>query len=440
MTPPPSGAPQVTAAPRGWLARANIPTDGASWAKYLVLGSMYMAQTFPSGFVTSVVPTIYRKQGLPLDMFWVFSLATIPYWAKWIWAPLIDGHGSERIGRRKSWFLPFTVLAVAAYLSLGLLTPSIDLIWIVVAILVMKSLFTSIQEAAIDAYTIDNLKPRERGIGAGMQSFCQAVGELSALAGIAALYQAYGWKVATSVAALLMLLFMLPSFLRREPTAAELGIARDAGAPRPSLIRFIKRPDSWIIAPLLVFLNIGIGMLLPLIGAFLIDLGYGVGEVGSLMGIVLGSSIALGSTLAVWIVQTWGIKTTLKAVAVVIVPASLPLIYISAAHAHTLPVLTILALLLPTTVTAWLHVTQHTARLWFASKTQAATDYAVGGAFLRVGNTIAAAIGGFIAHAVGWTGFFIAWVGLILLGALVFMKVFDRLTDLIERRSGAEAA
>ena len=82
----------------------------SAWLRFAVIGSMYMAQTFATAFVSHLMPAIYRDQGLPLERFWILSVALVPFWFRWAWAPLVDRTTGGPFGPRKSWFLPCTAV------------------------------------------------------------------------------------------------------------------------------------------------------------------------------------------------------------------------------------------------------------------------------------------------------------------------------------------
>lgn len=383
----------------------NRVSSAAEWFKYGVLGLMYMAQTFPAGFVGALVPTIYREQGLPLEMFWVFSIPLIPYWFRWVWAPIVDSYGSARFGRRKSWFVPTTILAVGVYMSLALVDIGLGVLGIVITILFVKSLVTATQEVAIDAYMVDNLTPQERSRGAAIVSMFEVFGHMTALAVLGMVYEAYGWRIAVVLASFLMLLFLLPGFVRREPPLPAATLERWNAGERPSLIRFLKRRDSRVIGPLLIFAGLYTGATVPLIGPFLVDRGYSVGQVGVITGVTLFSAVMVGSVLGMVLLKRYGIKAVLSGLLVVILPASVPLVSVvwMDLEVSTLAIGALVGL--PTTVLAVFSVALNTLRLGFASKLQAGTDYSIGGALSRIGQTASLAAGGVISAYAGWSGF-----------------------------------
>jgi PAT family beta-lactamase induction signal transducer AmpG len=419
-----------------YMEKANIPRDRASWSKYTVIGMMYMSQTFPSAFITTLLPTIFREQGLDLEKFWMFSLATVPYWIRWLWAPVVDNYGSARIGRRKSWFIPCTIGACIVYASVAFFEPSEETIWFIIILMIVKSFLTTTQEMAIDGYLIENLEPKERPIGSAIRVYFEGIGEMTALAGLAIVYDKLGWQITAVLASMLMLVFMMPGFIRKEPPLPDAVQRKRELGQRPSLLLWLKRKDTRIIVPLLFTGGLAVGMFLPMVGAFLIDIGYSVTQVGVITAISLGGSLFVGATLAIGLVQRFGTKTCLKFLMFGFPITVLPAIWLTAQSAPPIPI-AVICIILPIGLIALLHVTFQIERLGFASKHQAATDYAINSSAARMGQTSAAAAGGFIA-AQSWTLFFIVMAVLGTCIATAWLLIHSRLWRMIAEREARE--
>ena len=112
-------------------------------------------------------------------------IPSIPTWLRRLWAPLVDGVGSRRIGLRKTWFIPCTVFGALAYLSLAGFEQEIETLAIIITILTIKTLFLTTQDIAIDGDKVDYLADRERGMGAVVMDIGRNVAPFSSWAGVA---------------------------------------------------------------------------------------------------------------------------------------------------------------------------------------------------------------------------------------------------------------
>ena len=112
----------------------DIFRDRPTLFKFTAVLGLQMGQVFPSAFFGLILTAIYRENGLPLDMFWVFAVPGIPGWLRPLWAPIVDGVGHPALGLRRTWFIPCTVFGALAYLSLAFFAPTLDDLWIIITI------------------------------------------------------------------------------------------------------------------------------------------------------------------------------------------------------------------------------------------------------------------------------------------------------------------
>ena len=93
--------------------------------KLVTLAVLHMAQYFPAAFASVALPFLFRKEGLPLEMFWLLALPGYTRFLKWLMALVVDNYGSDRLGRRKSWIIPCTAIGALSYALLALFPPSL---------------------------------------------------------------------------------------------------------------------------------------------------------------------------------------------------------------------------------------------------------------------------------------------------------------------------
>jgi MFS family permease len=393
-----------------------------------ILG-LQMGQVFPAAFFGLMLPGVFREQGLALDMFWVFSLPAIPTLLRPLWAPLVDGTGSDRLGRRKSWFLPCTVFGAFAYLAMSLWAPDIGNLAPLITVLVFKSTIMTTQDIAIDGYMVDNLADHERAVGAAVMDIGRNVANFGSWAGIAWVYGAYGWDAACAVAALTLLTFSVPGILRPEPPKPALH-----DAPRPSLIRLFRRRDTRFTVPLVFGVSFTGALIPTLYIAYLVDMGFSVGDIGprifapaTLLGTLIGASFAS------WFINRFGYKRTIVTAAFLIVPTVIPIIWMGSLEKPTFLVV-FLVTLNGVALPSLLQVAMAASRLKWASRSQAATDYTALIVVMTGAAALANAIGGVLAEHVGWFYYFIICGSLVALAAFTFYALFDTIERAVEER------
>jgi len=418
----------------------DIFRDRATFGKFAAIIGLTMGQVFPAAFFGLMLTAIYREKGLPLDMFWVFMLPSVPTWLRPLWAPFVDGVGSKRIGLRKTWFIPCTLFGAAAYVSLALFEPELATLWIIISILVLKTTFMTTQDIAIDGYTVENLADEERGAGAAVMEIGRHIAQFSSWAGVAWVYGTYGWPAAVMTSASLLLLFSLPGIIRREPPPPLQAQRRRERGEHPSLIRLLKRPDTRLLLPLVMLISFGGGLISSLYVAYLVDVGFTVKQIGPLIlapATLLGTVI--GSTLTAWFLNRFGYKTTILVSAFLMIPTVIPIIWMGSIEKPSLLtvfLVTLNGIILPSFIT----ISMAASRLKWSSKTQAATDYTSLIVAATAAGAAALGIGGVLAQNVGWYAYFLL-SGFFVTGCcLVFYWLFDRIEAVVDERNRVELA
>lgn len=75
----------------------------------IVLLLLYTLQGIPMGLCGSI-PLIMKERGVSYEGLSLFSLVSVPFSLKLIWAPLVDSCYFKSIGRRKTWIIPVQIL------------------------------------------------------------------------------------------------------------------------------------------------------------------------------------------------------------------------------------------------------------------------------------------------------------------------------------------
>jgi PAT family acetyl-CoA transporter-like MFS transporter 1 len=70
-----------------------------------VLIVLYTLQGIPMGLSGSI-PLILKEKGASYEALSLFSLVSVPFSLKLIWAPFVDSYYSASFGRRKTWLVP----------------------------------------------------------------------------------------------------------------------------------------------------------------------------------------------------------------------------------------------------------------------------------------------------------------------------------------------
>ena len=199
---------------------------------------MYMAQTFATAFVSHLMPAIYRDQGLPLERFWILSVAPrtvlVPVGRG---APLVDRTTGGPFGAAQELvFCPVRPWGVLTYVGLSLVDPTIEQIWWLMAVFGLQAMVVSTQEVAVGR--LHGRQQSRRTSAApvrGVKTYMEAVAEVMALGGLAFVYDRYGWDAAVSVAAALFVVFFIPALVRPRETVCTTAGGPQQGGVKPSV-------------------------------------------------------------------------------------------------------------------------------------------------------------------------------------------------------------
>ncbi len=408
--------------------------------KFVAVMGLQMGQVFPAAFFGLMLTAVYREKGLPLDMFWVFMIPAVPTWLRPLWAPLVDGVGSQRLGLRKTWFIPCTLFGAAAYLSLALFEPEIESLAIIITILTIKTAFMTTQDIAIDGYMVENLTDEERGVGAAVMDIARNVAMFTSWAGVAWVYGTHGWASAVTLAASLLVLFSIPGIVRREPPPPPAARRRKERGERPSLIVLFRRPDARLVMPLVALVAFGGALIPSLYIAYLVDMGFTVKDIGPLIlapATLVGTLI--GSSLTVWFLNRYGYKTTVLLSAFLLIPTVIPIIWMGSLPDPGLMIVflvTLNGIILP----SFLGVAMAASRLKWSSKTQAATDYTAFIVIASAAGSAALGVGGVMAEHLGWYWYFVFAGTFVTACCFVFYFLFDRIEAIVDQRDAQELA
>jgi len=200
------------------LGIVGVVRDADTVKKLTLLGSLYLAQGLPDGFFRQTLPVMLRREGVSLEGIGLATLLMLPWGLKFLWAPLVDRHGSARLGRRRSWIVPLQLTAIAALLLLAQAEPQRGLTPLLVGVLLIN-LLAATQDIAADGLAVALLRPEERGLGNGVQVAAYRLGMILSGGVLIILFERIGWAGCFYWMAAASALALLPVLVTREPAA-----------------------------------------------------------------------------------------------------------------------------------------------------------------------------------------------------------------------------
>jgi len=244
-----------------------------------------------------------------------FSLVTLPYSLKFIWAPVMDRYIPPFLGRRRGWVFITQVLLLLAIAAMSLHDPRTGLKMLAVNAIAI-AFFSASQDISLDAYRTDVLQDREMGAGAAVFVMGYRIAMITTGALAFFLADRMPWPTVYLFLSMLMLVGIAATFVAPEP------VLRDA--PPRTLIEAVVLPFAdffervgVVRALLVLFFIVAYKYSDSLAGSmttpFLLQAGFsqsevgavflGVGVIATIVGVVVGgAAIAkFGINRALWI-------------------------------------------------------------------------------------------------------------------------------------------
>jgi predicted MFS family arabinose efflux permease len=250
--------------------------------KYFTLLSLYLAQSIPMSFFSTVVPVIMRMENYSLESIGYLQLIKLPWIAKFFWAPFID-HTSQNLRQYKQWILGSEFFYAIIIVAIGFLNLQTDFMTIVI-LMVIAFTASATQDIATDAFAILSLKKEERSLGNSMQSAGNFLGTMVGSGVLLVIYHYYGWSNLLFGLAGFVLLALIPLTLYKA--------ARDRTAHSSrkkvswlDFAHFFRQKGIWRHILLLLIFYAGIIGILTMLKPYLVDLGYSIKKIGFIVGI-----------------------------------------------------------------------------------------------------------------------------------------------------------
>jgi PAT family beta-lactamase induction signal transducer AmpG len=353
------------------------------------------ASGFPFGLVNEAVPIYLRVHGASLVDIGHLNKLSLPWSLKWLWAPLVDRHGSRRgwIATCLAGIAAFTL--VLGHLEVGKLGSGL---W---AILVAIVVLSATQDVAIDAYTIQSTTTRELGVANSVRITLYRIAMLTAGGLLVWLAGRIGWSGSfTTGAAFLGVLTLCALFLP--------GVERATGTTRnlwEPLRELLSRRGIWAVIVFALIFKFDIAALEPMMRPFWVDRGLTLEEIGAI--VTSGRLIATVAGAAAGGVFTtrYGIFTGLWVLGIVQALSSLG--YWATASSDPAKSLVIAAAYFES-FAAGLGTAAYLAFLMsVCEKRYAATQFAVLSALLALTRWIAGDFSGRWAEEVGYANYFL---------------------------------
>ena len=301
-----------------WLAALKVYAD----RRTLVILGLGFASGLPNLLIFDTLSAWLRESGLSLEVIGFFSLATLAYSFKFVWAPLVDRTRIpilfDWFGHRRSW-----MLASQGAIMIGL--------WLVagsdpagnLGLVALFALFTGFssatQDIVIDAWRIEAAPETQQGAMAAAYQWGYRLAVVVAGAAPLLLAEAYSWSFSYTVMASLMGIGVLAVLLAPREIAQAI-VPRGRASLGKFLYGLFAEPfaDFWnrfgraalLILALICLYRVS-DFVLNIMNPFYLDLGFTkteIAEVRKVFGVVMSM---IGVFLGGWSIARYGLMKPL---------------------------------------------------------------------------------------------------------------------------------
>lgn len=370
-----------------------------NWTKFPTLFCLYIAQSIPMSFFSTVIPVIMRQEKYSLESIGLLQLVKLPWIFKFLWAPAIDNF-AQSTRRIKGTIIFSEIFYAAVILSIGLFDLQTDF-RLIIAFLIAAFIASATQDIAVDIFAILQLKPSERSLGNSMQSSGSFVGSLFGTGVALIAYYYFGWTRLLQLLALFVLIAIIPLLLYKHPVRGE-------GEPKKRVAlaefyRFFTRGNARRLL-VLMFYYAGIIGILTMLKPWLVDLGYNVKQIGFMSGI-FGTSVGACSSLAGgFIVKKTGRRNSMFLFQALCLVTAVLFFFMSMHRPSTFAIYAGIAMLWGSYGLATVAI--YTTSMDLVRSGREGTDFTVQIVVTHLSSLAVAVMSGKIADAAGYTGLF----------------------------------
>ncbi|MCP4923684.1 MAG: AmpG family muropeptide MFS transporter [bacterium] len=411
------------------LELMSVYADRRIW----IMGLLGFASGLPLLLTSSTLAFRLDALGVTYTKIGLFSIATLPYALKFLWAPLVDRLPipflSNWLGRRRSWLLLSQVALVGALAALALVNPAENLMFTAL-LLFFVAFSAAIQEIVMLAYQAERLGRSQFGAGEAMTVFGYRMGMLVAGAGALYLSTFLSWSEIYLFMAILGAIGITTTLSITEPNVPvgeeirlrekrikeylqshpKLG-ARSAlffswvhAAIISPFVDFMKNPGWYVVIGIMLFYKLGDNLIGSMSNLFYVDLGFTPAEIASASKVFGMWATILGGFLGGMFINRLGMMKSLFIFGLFHGISNLMYIILAKSGGGIALLYTSIAL---ENVTGGMRTTALFAfQFTLCNVSYAATQLALMTSCVHFGRTMFSSLSGWLVDTLGWVDFF----------------------------------
>lgn len=257
---------------------------------------LYIAQSIPMSFFSTVLPVIMRQQNFSLEVIGLLQFLKLPWVLKFLWSPAVD-RSCYKLGDYKRWIFSSELIYAVIIFSISFLdfhvTP-----YLIIGLIVLSFVASATQDIATDALAVVSFSKKDKSLVNSMQSMGSFAGAMIGGGLLLLLYKKIGWGGLLPYLAVFVIIALIPLFFFRSRHNEQSIAPKKMEKPHPNdLLGFFKQKGIWKQIIFLFLYYAGLIGTLAMLKPMLVDYGYNIKQIGIMSGII-GTSIGCISSLA----------------------------------------------------------------------------------------------------------------------------------------------
>lgn len=258
-------------------------------SKLFTFFCLYIAQSIPMSFFSTVLPVIMRQQNFSLEVIGLLQLLKLPWILKFLWSPAVD-RSTYKLSDFKNWIFSSELIYASIILAVSFLdfhaTP-----YLIIGLIILSFVASATQDIATDALAVISFSRKDKSLANSMQSMGNFAGAMIGGGLLLLLYHKIGWGSLLPFLSLFVIIALVPLFFFRHGHRGEVIKPKQEEKPTANdILGFFKQKGIWKQVVFLFLYYAGLIGILAMLKPMLVDYGYDMKEIGVMSGVV-GTSI-----------------------------------------------------------------------------------------------------------------------------------------------------
>ena len=257
------------------------------WPFFIVLCGLYFSQGLPSGILAHALPTIMRDYGIDLRLIGALDLLALPWFFKFIWAPIIDQRW-----QRTHWIFGFQLFIIPLIVLLSLFSEAVifgPYLALLLSTLFVINCLSASQDIATDGLASSTLQTQQLGFANTVQVAAYKLGLILGGSLLLISLDYFSWQSNLRLLAIALCVSLAPLYLQRKTIARQQAQLTSISTESKTTLNishvlkgFILQPNMALWLAVLVSFKIADSLGSAMLKPMLVDLSYSKTAIGSM--------------------------------------------------------------------------------------------------------------------------------------------------------------